>query len=100
MPTGSTGAYLLRIGMVRSGTFPAVGSRRKGVPTVASGNGQANGHVLTAEVDPDLLPSHNLEAERSLLGSILHDPEGLALIVDFLAPGDFWRDSHQIIFQA
>ncbi len=65
---------------------------------MANGNGQANGngHVAIAET----LPPQNIEGEQSVLGSILHNPAGLAMVVDFLVPGDFWRDAHQVIYQA
>ncbi len=46
-----------------------------------------------------LLP-HNQEAERSVLGSLLIDPEAITQIADWLTPDDFYRDAHRTIYQA
>ncbi len=43
---------------------------------------------------------HNMEEESGVLGSILIDPEALALVVDFLQPEDFYRNAHRVIFSA
>ena len=45
------------------------------------------------------IPPHNLEAEQSLLGSILTDPDVLNEIIDILTPDDFYRPEHAIIFK-
>ena len=44
------------------------------------------------------IPPHNLEAEQSLLGSILIDKESMMNIADRLHPEDFYRDAHRLIF--
>ena len=44
----------------------------------------------------DRLPPQNLEAERSVLGSILLDNDVLHEIVPILEVADFYRDAHQI----
>jgi len=44
------------------------------------------------------LPS-NVDAERSLLGSILVNNENYYRIVEFLRPEDFYLDSHRVIFR-
>lgn len=44
------------------------------------------------------LPPQNLEAEKSLLGSILLDKNAVVKVVDFLKPKDFYKQSHQEIF--
>ena len=46
------------------------------------------------------MPPQNLEAERSVLGSILLDNEPLHDIVMFLRAADFYRDAHQVIYAA
>ncbi len=46
-----------------------------------------------------ILP-HNLEAERSLLGGILIDSEAMIKIADLVHPMDFYKVSHQRIFEA
>lgn len=44
------------------------------------------------------LPS-NVDAERSLLGSVLVNNENYYRIVEFLRPEDFYLDSHRVIFR-
>jgi replicative DNA helicase len=48
----------------------------------------------------DRLPPQNLEAERSVLGSMLLDNDVLHEIVPILAVADFYRETHQTIYQA
>jgi replicative DNA helicase len=47
----------------------------------------------------DRLPPQNIEAEKSLLGSLLLDREAINKVIDFLRPEDFYGRSHQIIFE-
>src|SRR3989339_1421403 len=44
------------------------------------------------------LPPQNVEAEQSLLGSILIDQDAMLKIGDITHPEDFYRDSHRIMF--
>lgn len=46
------------------------------------------------------LPPQNIEAERSVLGSLLIDPEGYTKISGALRPEDFYRHSHKRLYQA
>ncbi len=46
------------------------------------------------------LPPQNLEAEQSLLGSLLIDHKSFDRIADIIEPEDFYRDAHRLIFQA
>ncbi|MDA0207863.1 MAG: replicative DNA helicase [bacterium] len=46
------------------------------------------------------IPPHNIEAEESVLGGILIDPEALMKVVDTLTGEDFYRDQHRILFEA
>ncbi len=46
------------------------------------------------------IPPQNLEAEQSVLGSMLLDRDAIARVVEALRPEDFYRDLHRIIFQA
>lgn len=46
------------------------------------------------------IPPHSLDAEMSLLGSILLDKETLMRVVDILDPADFYKDSHRIVYEA
>lgn len=48
----------------------------------------------------DRIPPHNLEAEQSVLGSVLLDNEVLSYIVDNLQPEDFYKEAHKKIFHA
>src|SRR5215471_16763271 len=71
-----------------------------------NGKGGSNGGGSGRVVKPDLtalgdrLPPQNLEAERSVLGSILLDNDVLHEIIPILSVADFYRDAHQVIYQA
>lgn len=45
------------------------------------------------------VPPHNLEAERSTLGSLLIDKEAIIKIADIIQAEDFYHESHCIIYQ-
>lgn len=51
-------------------------------------------------VPVDRLPPQNVDAEQSVLGSILLDRESIPLAIEVLRPEDFYQDVHQIIFRA
>lgn len=46
------------------------------------------------------LPPQNLEAEQSVLGSILIDTEAIYKVAEFLIPENFYKVAHNIIFEA
>jgi len=46
------------------------------------------------------VPPHNLEAERSTLGSLLLDKEAIMKIADLVLAEDFYHESHALIYQA
>ena len=46
------------------------------------------------------VPPQNLEAERSVIGASLIDPNAVTKVLEFLTPDDFYREKHKIIFQA
>lgn len=46
------------------------------------------------------LPPQNLEAEQSVLGGILIDPQTFNRIVDLVSPDDFYRPAHGKIYSA
>lgn len=48
----------------------------------------------------DKLPPQNIDAEKSLLGSILIDRESINKVADYLKPSDFYIRGHQIIYDA
>ena len=46
------------------------------------------------------LPPQDIEAEQSVLGSLLIDKDAVVKIADIVAPKDFYRKAHEIIFEA
>ena len=46
------------------------------------------------------IPPQNLDAEQSVLGAILLDPDSIVSVMEFLIPDDFYRVNHQVIFKA
>ncbi len=48
----------------------------------------------------DRLPPQSVEAEQSVLGSILIDRDAIIEVADFLKPEDFYRQAHGQIFSA
>ena len=49
---------------------------------------------------PEKLPPQSIEAEKSLLGSLMLDKNAIIRMADFLKPEDFYRKSHQDIYAA
>ncbi|MDA1060711.1 MAG: replicative DNA helicase, partial [bacterium] len=47
-----------------------------------------------------LVPPHSLDAEKSVIGSLLIDKDAVIKISDFLKSEDFYHDAHRIIYQA
>ena len=72
------------------------------IPGLGNGNtnGPGRGSGKAGGGPGDRLPPQNLEAERSVLGSILLDNEVLHDVVIFLRVEDFYRDAHQVIYAA
>lgn len=48
----------------------------------------------------DKLPPQSIEAEQSLLGSLMLDKNAIIKVADFLSPVDFYRKTHQDIYQS
>ncbi len=48
----------------------------------------------------DRLPPHNLEAEQSVLGSLLIDRDAIIKVASILKPEDFYHSANGIIYQA
>ena len=46
------------------------------------------------------LPPHNQEAEQSVLGAMLVNPNAILAVLEVLVAEDFYRDSHRLIFRA
>lgn len=57
---------------------------------------------ITLAMEPigDRLPPQNIEAEQSVLGSVLLDPEALVPAMEFIESMDFYRRAHQLIFES
>ncbi len=56
-----------------------------------------------AEVKPKTnirIPPHDIEAEMSVLGSLMLDSKAINIIIDQLNPEDFYHQKHQTIYQA
>ncbi|OUU79124.1 MAG: replicative DNA helicase [Gammaproteobacteria bacterium TMED78] len=51
-------------------------------------------------LDPLKLPPHSVEAEQSLLGGLMLDKRSWDEVADLLKPDDFYRKSHQLIYEA
>ena len=45
------------------------------------------------------MPPQNLEAEQSVLGSLLIDKDAITKIADVLTPQEFYKDGHKIIYE-
>ncbi|MHB8171666.1 MAG: replicative DNA helicase [Thermincolia bacterium] len=48
----------------------------------------------------DRVPPQNLDAEQSVLGSMMIDSEAVMKAMETLRPDDFYRDAHKVIFEA
>ena len=46
----------------------------------------------------DRLPPQNVEAEQSVLGSLLLDKDAVIKVADLLKTGDFYRGTHNTIY--
>ncbi|WP_028784453.1 replicative DNA helicase [Thalassobacillus devorans] len=52
-----------------------------------------------SELWNDRTPPHNVEAEQAVLGAIFLEPEAMSTASEKLLPDDFYRASHQRIFE-
>jgi replicative DNA helicase len=48
----------------------------------------------------DRMPPQNVEAEQSVLGSLMIDKNAVIKIADLISPEDFYKDTHAKIFEA
>lgn len=51
-------------------------------------------------VETHKMPPQNLEAEQSVLGSLLIDKDAITKIADSLNPEEFYKEGHRIIYQS
>jgi replicative DNA helicase len=56
--------------------------------------------ATTIPLTPGRVPPHDLDAEMSVLGSILLDPLSVAKVLQFLHPEDFYRENNGQIYRA
>ena len=49
-------------------------------------------------MDKMKIPPHSIEAEQSVLGAILLEPDSIIKASEIISPGDFYRSSHRIIY--
>lgn len=61
---------------------------------------QSIGDILDREVAAGRIPPQNIEAEVSLLGSILIEKDAIIKIADIVTAEDFYVDRHSLIFAA
>ena len=52
------------------------------------------------EVWQNQIPPQDIEAEQAVLGAIFLDADSIIDAMEIIEPQDFYRRSHQIIFQA
>lgn len=55
--------------------------------------------VVTAGLK-DKIPPNNPDAEVATLGALLLDPESLSTVIRYLRPRDFYKTSHQRVFES
>lgn len=55
---------------------------------------------LRTQISDRAVPPQNVEAEESILGGILLDPEAIARVADALSPEAFYIKAHQEIYRA
>jgi replicative DNA helicase len=56
--------------------------------------------MATIALTPGRVPPHDLDAEMSVLGSILVDPLSVAKVLQFLHPEDFYRENNGQVYRA
>ena len=56
--------------------------------------------VPVAPANGGRVPPHNLEAEASVLGSLMLDRNAIVRVADFLRPEDFYLDHHAQVYRA
>ena len=54
---------------------------------------------MATKTDHLRVPPHNLEAEASVLGSLMLDKDAIIKVADLLKVGDFYKDDHNLIYE-
>jgi len=55
--------------------------------------------MASSKTDHLRVPPHNLEAEASVLGSLMLDKDAVIKVADLLKVGDFYKDDHNLIYE-
>jgi len=55
---------------------------------------------MNQNISKEFIPPQNIEAEKSLLGSILLDKDAMVKVADILSGNDFYEDRHKTIYEA
>jgi replicative DNA helicase len=55
--------------------------------------------AVSVQPPVDRVPPHNLDAEQSILGSMLLERDAIARVVELVRPEDFYREAHRRIFE-
>src|SRR5256885_647247 len=76
---------------------PAGDPRRAGSGRSPEGH---RGHRPAPPAAGGRVPPHNLEAEASVLGSLMLDRNAIVRVADFLRPEDFYLDHHAQVYRA
>jgi replicative DNA helicase len=53
-----------------------------------------------SDLSADRLPPHSIETEQAVLGAMMLDKEAVIIAGEILKARDFYKDAHQIIFEA
>jgi len=56
--------------------------------------------IDTSRQTPGHLPPHNLEAEQSVLGAMVVNPNAIPVAIEQLRDDDFYRDGHRLIYRS
>ena len=56
--------------------------------------------MATVPLSQGRIPPHDLDAEQSVLGSLLLDPVAIGRVLTFLQPEDFYRENHAQVYRA
>jgi len=64
---------------------------------VVAGKSQRN---LDAGASVERIPPHNIEAEQSLLGSMMISEDAISIVAETVKPEDFYKESHARVYNA
>ena|SRR5450756_1646980 len=56
--------------------------------------------IDTSRQTPGHLPPHNLEAEQSVLGAMVVNPNAIPVAIEQLRDDDFYREGHRLIYRS